>query len=265
MDRVLSQFEEVVSVATATPGAAAWTAREAGGGRRVLIKRLPGDAGKTRATQALALRHPRIVPTRRWLRDGDSFYVVRDWVPGRNLRQTLSDLAQRAFDRLHARLLPLLDALDYAHGAGLPHGALTPENVLTDAAVPRLRAAVRLRRCRAPRMRPPTPRRDFYDLCELYKEFLPARPADDEAGAAARVRLLRNLTETQQTAESAEELRYKLDAVARMADLLGFSARGLEDGRRAGPAGRAAGLRRLAAHGAGHARRRRVGHAGAGQ
>ena len=225
MDRVLSQFEDVVPVATGTPGAAAWTAREAGGGRQVLIKRLPGDAAKTRATQALALRHPRIVPTRRWLRDGDGFYVVRDWVPGRNLRQTLSDLTQRAFDRLHARLLPLLDALDYAHASGLPHGALTPENVLTNAG-PNMALLSDFAVAESAEA-PPTPRRDFYDLCELYKEFLPARSPDDEAGSAARARLLRNLSETQQTAESVEELRYKLDAVARMADLLGFSARDL--------------------------------------
>ncbi len=227
MDRVLSQFEEVVPVATPTPGAAAWTGRETEGGRQVLIKRLPGDAARTRATQALALRHPRIVPTRRWLRDGANFYVVRDWVPGRNLRQTLSDRTQRAFDRLHARLLPLLDALDYAHASGLPHGALTPENVLTDAQFPDIALLSDFAAAALPD-KPPTIRRDYYDLCELYKEFLPARPPDDEAGSAARVRLLRNLSETQQTAESAEELRYKLDAVARMADLLGFSARDME-------------------------------------
>ncbi len=226
MDRVLSQFEEVNAVSTPTPGAAAWTARDAGSGRRVLIKRLPAGYGKTRATQALALRHPRIVPTRRWMQDGEAFYVVRDWVPGLNLRQTLSDQGQRAFDRLHARLLPLLDALDYAHAAGISHGAVTPENVLADATFPQqsllsdFAAAASL----------PTPRRDFYDLCALYKEFLPSRPQEDEAGSAARDRLLRNLTETQQTAESTEELRYKLDAVARMADLLGFSAAGLEEG-----------------------------------
>ena len=231
MDRVLTQFEEVVSVSTRTPGAEAWTAREAGG-RRVLVKRLPGDAGKTRATQALALRHPRIVPARRWLCDGEGFYVVRDWVPGRNLRQTLSDVGLRAFDRLHARLLPLLGALEYAHGAGLAHGALTPENVLTGDEYPDFALLCDFE-MPAQGTPAPAPRLDFYALCELYKEFLPARPADDEAGAAARERLLRNLSETQGTAESAEELRYKLDAVARMADLLGFSAAGLaEDGGR---------------------------------
>ena len=229
MDRVLSQFEEVLSLPPSASGAAAWTAREPEGGRRVLIKRLPGEEAKTRATQALALRHPRIVPTRRWLRDGDGFYVVRDWVSGCNLRLALSDLALRAFDRLHARLLPLLDALDYAHGAGLTHGAVTAENVLVDGRFPELallsdfaRAPGRMGQGETP------PRADFVGLCQLYKEFLPARPADDEAGTEARTRLLRNLTETQQTTQSAEELRYKLDAIARMAALLGFDSADME-------------------------------------
>ena len=130
MERVLTQFDEVQSVPTATPGAEAWTAREPDGGRRVIIKRLDDEHLRTRATQALALQHPQIVATRRWMRDGDKFYVVRDWIAGLNLRQTLADSGQRAFNRLHARLLPLLDTLDYAHSAGLPHGGLTPENVL---------------------------------------------------------------------------------------------------------------------------------------
>ncbi len=233
MDRVLSQFEDVLALPTSASGAAAWTAREPNGGRRVLIKRLPDDEAKTRATQALALRHPRIVPTRRWLRDGDGFYVIRDWVSGCNLRLALSDLALRAFDRLHARLLPLLDALDYAHGAGLSHGALTPENVLVDERFPDLALLSDFARAPAGPAGTP-PRADFVGLCQLYKEFLPARPADDEAGTEARVRLLRNLTETQETTQSAEELRYKLDAIARMAALLGFDAADMEaaDGAR---------------------------------
>ena len=226
MDRVLTQFEEVVSVPTATVGAEAWTAREPGGGRRVLIKRLATSTGKTRATQALALQHPRIVPTRRWLVDGDKFYVVRDWVPGRNLRQALSDLPQRAFDRLHARLLPLLDAIDYAHSAGLTHGAVTPENVLAGEQFPEFALLADFAEART--TADVMPRQDFAHLCGLYKDFLPARPADDEAGRDARLRLLRNLNETQETTQSAEELRYKLDAIARMAALLGFNAADLE-------------------------------------
>jgi len=225
-DRVLTQFEEVVSLPTGTPGAAAWMAREPGGGRRVLVKRLADDAAKTRATQALALQHPRIVPTRRWLRDGDGFYVIRDWVPGRNLRSALADKSLRAFDRLHARLLPLLEALDYAHSAGLTHGAVTAENVLAGDQFPEFSLLSDFAEARTPGET--VPRRDFAGLCHLYQEFLPARPAEDQAGAAARARLLRNLQETEETTQSAEELRYKLDAIARMAALLGFNADALE-------------------------------------
>jgi len=225
-DRVLAQFEDVRPVPTATPGAAAWTAREAGTARQVLVKRLAGDAAKTRATQALSLQHPRIVPTRRWLVDGDGFYVVRDFVRGCNLKEALSDLSQRAFDRLHARLLPLLDALDYAHAAGLTHGAVRAENVLGSDQFPEFALLSDFAAARTPAET--VPRRDLSNLCGLYKEFLPARPEGDEAGSAARVRLLRNLTETQETTQSAEELRYKLDAVARMAALLGFNSDALE-------------------------------------
>ena len=225
-DRALTQFEDVVSLPTGTPGAAAWTAREPGSGRQVLVKRLADDGAKTRATQALALQHPRIVPTRRWLRDGDGFYVVRDWVPGKSLRSALSDKSQRAFDRLHARLLPLLDALEYAHSAGLTHGAVTAENVLAGDQFPNFSLLSDFAEARTPEQT--VPRRDFAGLCHLYQEFLPARPADDQAGAAARVRLLRNLQETEETTQSAEELRYKLDAIARMAALLGFNADALE-------------------------------------
>ena len=229
MDRVLAQFEEVTPVATATPGAAAWTARETGVGRRVLVKRLAGDTAKPRATQALALRHPRIVPTRRWLRDESGFYVVRDFIVGRNIRQALGTTAHRAFDRLQSLFSPLIDALEYAHGVGVPHGGVTPENVLvlgedgpfgpslicdwaTSLVTPQDYVI------------PPTPHTDYAAICELFKEFLPTRPREDDAGQAARTRLLRNLTEIQRTAQSAEELRYKLDAVARMAELLGFSS-----------------------------------------
>jgi hypothetical protein len=226
MDRVLAQFEEVAPAVTATPGAAAWTARETGTERRVLVKRLPGDDARVRATQALTLHNPRIVPTRRWLRDGEAFYVVRDFVPGINVRQALTTVTQYAYERLQALFLPLLDALEYAHGRGLTHGGITPENVLLtgdDGTGPTVLTdwATSLVTPKDYEI-PPTPRTDYVALCELYKEFLPKAGPEDEAGQTARARLLRNLIETQRTVQTAQELRYKLDAVARMAVLLDF-------------------------------------------
>ena len=130
------------------------------------------------------------------------------------------------FDRLHARLLPLLEALDYAHAAGLTHGAVTPENVLAGEIRPDYALLSDFAEART--AAESVPRRDFAQLCRLYEDFLPARPEGDEAGEAARARLLRNLQETEETTQSAEELRYKLDAIARMAALLGFNADALE-------------------------------------
>ncbi|BDI29792.1 hypothetical protein CCAX7_18430 [Capsulimonas corticalis] len=238
---MLSQFEDVAEVVTAGPGIVSWRAREAGGDRQVLIKRRSGDLGKTRATQALGLRHPRIAPARRWLIDDDALYTVRDWIPGRSLRTTLANGADRSFDRLRDLLDPVLDTLDYAHRMGAPHGALSPENiVISDDGASYLTDFGAGRGASGTRYAPPsllgpggaaTARADYYALCELYKEFLPERSPDDEAGAEARTRLMRNLTEMQATTTTPEELRYKLDAITRMAGLLGFGAGGVQEER----------------------------------
>jgi hypothetical protein len=139
-----------------------------------------------------------------------------------------------SFDSLRLLLDPLLDAMDYAHAVGVSHGAITPENVvfdgndrptLTDFGVFDPRNGARARYI--PRQLlasdgKPTHRSDFYALYELYKEFLPART--DEAGIEARNRIIRNLSEAQLSTATSDELRYKLDAITRMADLLGFGS-----------------------------------------
>ncbi|MCW3062064.1 MAG: serine/threonine protein kinase with repeat, partial [Capsulimonas sp.] len=245
MDRVLSQFEDVAEVIATGPGIVSWRARDAGGDRQVLIKRRTGELGKTRATQALGLRHPRIAPARRWLIDADALYTIRDWIPGHSLRATLASGADRSFDRLRGLLDPVLDTLDYAHRMGAPHGSISPENIvigsdgasyLTDFGTSRGASGTRYA---PPSLLGPngaaTARADYYALCEIYKEFLPERSPDDEAGAEARTRLMRNLTEMQATTATPDELRYKLDAITRMAGLLGFGAAGLPaEGRRLG-------------------------------
>lgn len=237
------QFEDVMEAPTARPQASAWIARDRQE-RTVLIKRLPDEGAKIRATQSLALRNPQIVPTRCWLRDRGAFYVVRDYIPGQNLRQRLSNAGLRAVDRMQTVLNPLLDALDYAHRSGVPHGGITPENILitTDGtAMLSDFATVGAQKNGNRRYAPaqyftsegnPTPRADFYAVCELYKEFLPERAADDEAGHEARERILRNLCEVQLSSASIDELRYKLGAVAKMAALLGFNSESVEQGRR---------------------------------
>ena len=237
MERVLEQFTDVRSVPTQTPGAQAWTARELlpdGRERPVLVKRLPGDApARARATHALALVHPAIVPTRRWLREGDHLFVVRDFAAGQSLRQFTGDAARRAFDRLLSLLSPIVDAVEYAAGAGLPHGGVSQDNVLVRddgrallsdfAPVKHGSVAV------------PTsvlaPRADLWAVCELFKTLLPTRAREDEPGQKARLRLLKNLTDAQDKADTPAALRESLEALGQMADLLGFSSRANGDAR----------------------------------
>lgn len=232
MDRALSEFTDVREVNSTANAPAAWVARDRGTDKPVLIKRLNGTGGRTRATQALGLSHPNVVATRRWFFDSRALYIVRDWIEGQNLRSLLAARRAQSFDHLRDLLDPLLDVVEYAHASGVSHGAITPENIvfdakgspfLTDFAVfdPRNGARTRyISRQMLSSDGKPTPRSDYYALYELYKEFLPGR--DDEAGVEARNRIIRNLSEAQLSTATPDELRYKLDAITRMADLLGF-------------------------------------------
>jgi hypothetical protein len=183
--------------------------------------------------QAVGLHHPNIARTTRWIRDGGYLYMVREWVPGDNLRTRLKAAPDRGFTHLRGLLDPVLDALAFAHDAGFSHGSVVPENivvserrpVVTDFGPYPVRNGARSRYL-APGLvasGAPTPRGDYYALCELYKEFLPERPQGDIAGNDARARLMRNLAEAQRTTASVDELRFKLDAINKMADLLGFA------------------------------------------
>jgi hypothetical protein len=132
-NRILSLFEGAGPVETPTPGAKAWLARDpARDGSPVLLKRVTPNVGKGRATGALSLIHPNIVRTRRWLADGSTLYVVRDVVRGRNLRQRLAstEATRQSAEVVRRLLLPVVDALEYAHGQGFPHGGILAENIL---------------------------------------------------------------------------------------------------------------------------------------
>ncbi len=138
--RVLALFDGAGPVETPTPGVRVWLARDPDNNNRpVLIKRTGANGGRGRATHALALRHSSIVPTRRWLLETASavqpgLYVVRDVVRGKNLRQTLNGQPARDADTLQRLFLPVVDALDYAHGQNFAHGGLSAENILVATA-----------------------------------------------------------------------------------------------------------------------------------
>lgn len=134
--RILALFTGIGPLKTPQPDAKAWLGGDpsahTGNNPAVLIKRVPGRA-KGRATESLALLHPHIVRTRRWLASGDGFiYVVRDVVRGKNLRQSLAAPGgtRPSPELIRKLLLPVLDALAYAHAQNVVHGGISPDNII---------------------------------------------------------------------------------------------------------------------------------------
>ena len=83
------------------------------------------------ARAAAQLRHPGIVSTHEVGRDGDTLYIVNEYVRGVPLSELISD------HRLGIReavlmVTELADALEHAHVAGVIHRDIKPSNVLVD-------------------------------------------------------------------------------------------------------------------------------------
>jgi hypothetical protein len=113
---------------------AVWQARDEKLERDVAVKVIPSDGqGDERAERearaAARLNHPGIVALYELGADDDSFYLVSELVPGR----TLAELAKaRALsDRDVARIgAALCEALEHAHGRGVIHRDVKPQNVM---------------------------------------------------------------------------------------------------------------------------------------
>lgn len=82
------------------------------------------------AQSAAKLNHRGIVSVYDQGVDGETIYLVMEYVPGRTLRDVLRDEAPMAPRRALSYLEPVLMALSAAHDAGLIHRDIKPENVL---------------------------------------------------------------------------------------------------------------------------------------
>ena len=113
---------------------AVWQARDEKLERDVAVKVIPrdgrGDERADREARAAArLNHPGIVALYELGADSEDFYLVSELVPGR----TLAELAKaRALsDRDVARIgSALCEALEHAHGRGVIHRDVKPQNVM---------------------------------------------------------------------------------------------------------------------------------------
>jgi tetratricopeptide (TPR) repeat protein len=116
-----------------------WKARDKELDRTVAIK-IPRAGGMSpeqqekffrEARAAAQLRHPRIVSVHEVGRDGDSVYIVSDFVRGVTLGDWLT--GQKLTGREAAELCAkVADALHHAHEHGIVHRDLKPANVIID-------------------------------------------------------------------------------------------------------------------------------------
>jgi serine/threonine protein kinase len=137
--RVLSERYELRRVAGRGGMAVVWEAHDRVLGRRVAVKvlhpSLAGDHGflerfRREATASASLNHPSIVSMYDAGIDGDSNYLVMEYLDGATLADLLADRGRLEVDQVVEVGITLAGALDALHHAGLVHRDVKPANIM---------------------------------------------------------------------------------------------------------------------------------------
>ncbi|HZE62045.1 MAG TPA: serine/threonine-protein kinase [Burkholderiales bacterium] len=88
-----------------------------------------------REVRAVArLNHPNIVQVYDFGTEGDLAYIVMEYIQGRELKDMLDAKEGLELGKIFTLMGELLDALDFAHEAGVIHRDIKPANVMIDTA-----------------------------------------------------------------------------------------------------------------------------------
>ena len=109
--------------------------------RLVAIKVLPHESAGTEdarerflreARTAARLTHPNVVPLYSFGEAGSTLFYIMGYVEGESLEQRLRRDGRLSFDLARRILADLADALQHAHGLGIVHRDIKPDNVLLE-------------------------------------------------------------------------------------------------------------------------------------
>ena len=114
-----------------------WLAEDAREGRERALKLLADDLARHPAhvdrfrrefSVAQSLVHPAIVRPEEFVSDGNSHFFTMPVLPGGHVGERSGE----SWSAVARRLLPVCDALAYAHRKGVVHGDIKPQNILLD-------------------------------------------------------------------------------------------------------------------------------------
>lgn len=84
------------------------------------------------ARSAGKLSHPNIITIYDIVREGDLTYIVMQYVEGESLQKSIASNKKFSTTEIVELMVPLCDALDYAHQHGIVHRDIKPANILID-------------------------------------------------------------------------------------------------------------------------------------